>query len=686
MQSFSTDQIRNVALLSHHGAGKTSLSEAMLFTSGSISRMGKVDEGTTTSDHDPEEIKKRISINLSPLYCPWKNKKINLLDTPGYADFIGGVVAGGRIADGAIIVVCAASGVEVGTEQVWGYVQEGTIPRIIFINKMDRENADFYKVVEQLQKKFGRNCVPVQLPIGAHASFEGLVDLIDMKASSKGKEVGIPTELESHVKSFREKLVEAVAESDDALMARYLDGEEITSEEIKGILVENVRYGKITPILTGSALHNIGMTHLLDAVCSYLPSPEEARKIEAINLSTNQSETVEAKEDYPLVAFVYMTNADAYVGRLTHFRVYSGFIESNSQFWNPNKEHIERVGQLFVLRGKVQEPVSRLIAGDIGAVAKLAVTGTGDTLCNKEHPLKLAQMEFPRPVFNVALYPKAKADVDKLGAALPKLLEEDPSLQVHKDADTGELILSGMGDAHIEVTVDKMHRKFGVEVISEVPKIAYRETITSRVQSEYKHKKQSGGHGQYGHVVLELEPLSRGEGFEFVPKVVGGAVPKNYIPAVEKGVLESRHEGVLAKYPVEDVRVTLVDGSAHPVDSSEIAFKIAASQALKKGLADGHPVLIEPVMLLDIAVPEIFIGDVIGDLNTKRAKVHGMNIENGLQIIQAHAPLSEVVRYAIDLRSLTQGRGAYSMKFSHYENVPAHITEKIVSEQRVAKA
>lgn len=686
MQNYSTDQIRNVVLLSHSGAGKTSLSEVMLFTSGAIPRMGKADEGTTCSDYDPEEQKREISINLSVLPCSWKDCKINLLDTPGYDDFVGAVRAGMRVADGAIIVICAASGIEVGTELMWKHTEEKALPRFIFINKMDRENVDFYKVMEQIQDKFGRKCLPIQLPIGSHTSFKGVLDLITMKAYSGEKEVEMDSSMESQAQSFREKLVEAVAEVDDDLTMKYLDGGEITTEEIYRFLGEGVRSGKIVPVLTGSALQNIGATHLLDAICHYLPSPKEAGEIAAINSNTKQSETIEADEKSPLAALVFMTSADPFVGKLTFFRVYSGTIDSNAQLWNSNKEQIERLAQLFVFRGKAQETVPRLVAGDIGATAKLAVTTTGDTFSSKEHPLILTPVEFPKPVFSVALYPKTKTDVDKLGAVLPRLVEEDPTLQVQKDPDTGETILSGMGDSHLEVIVERMQRKFGVGIRTEIPKVPYKETITTPVKTEYKHKKQTGGHGQYGHVLLELEPLPRGEGFEFADKIVGGRVPKNYIPAVEKGVLEAKQEGVLARYPVVDVKVTLYDGSFHPVDSSDMSFKIAASQALKKGLSQGQPVLIEPVMHLTVVVPETYIRDIIADLNTKRARVLGMTPDGGNQIIEAKVPLSEILQYAIDLRSITQGRGSYTTEFSHYEEVPAHLAQKIASERAAEKA
>lgn len=686
MQIYSADRIRNVVLLSHCGAGKTSLSEAMLFTSGAIPRLGRVDDGSSTSDFDPDEIKRKISINLSVLPCEWSGNKINILDAPGYADFVAGAVAGVAVADGAVIVVCAASGIEVGTELMWKLADDRGLPRLIFINKMDRENADFGKVVEQVQKRFGRHCVPLVIPIGAHSGFEGVVELVSMKAYRKDKkEEAVPASVEAQARTFRDKMVEVVAELDDDLTVRYLDGQEISVEDLRRVLVQGVKSGKIIPILTGAALQNAGASSLLDAICQYLPSPQEVAAAGAINANTQQPEVVKADESASLTALVFMTSADPYVGKVTHFRVYSGVISSNSQVWNSTKAQLERIGQLFMFRGKAQEAVPKVIAGDIGAVGKLVATVTGDTLSVKERPLKLPSIVFPEPIYGVALHPKTKTDVDKLGTVLPRLVEEDPTLRVRKDTDTGETVLVGMGDTHVDVVAERMQRKFGVGVNLEVPKVPYKETVTALVKAEHKHKKQTGGHGQYGHVLIEVEPLPRGAGFEFAERVVGGSVPKNYIPAVEKGVMEARHEGVLARYPIVDVRVTLYDGSAHPVDSSEISFKIAAAQALKKAMSQGSTVLLEPIVNLKVMVPESFTGDIISDLNTKRARVMGMNQIGGLQVIDAQAPLAEVQRYAVDLRSLTQGRGTYSMEFSHYEEVPAFQAQKIIEARAAEK-
>lgn len=686
MKNYRTEFIRNVVLVSHSGAGKTSLSEAMLFNSGAIGRLGKVDNGTTTSDYDPAEVRRKISINLSLLPFEWKDSKINIIDTPGYADFVGEVKAALRVADGAIVVVCAASGVEVGTELVWKYVDEQAKPRMLFVNKIDRENADFYKVVEQLKVKFGAKCVPIQLPIGSQDNFQGVVDLVRMKAWSDNREEEIPPSLESKVDTFREGLIEAVAETDDNLLVKYLEGEEITEDEINQGLRVGAAAGKIVPVLVGSALRNKAVPQLLDAICNYLPSPVEGGKTAARNLLTQQDEAIEPDGATPLAALVFKATADPYIGRLTYFRVYAGAIYSDSQVWNATKNRGERIGQLLMVKGKEQVPVSQLIAGDIGAVAKLAETSTGDTLCSQDHPLVLSSIEFPTPVFSAAVHPKTKSDLDKLGAALGRLCEEDPTLNVRKEPDTAETLLSGMGEAHVEVATDKMRRKFGVEVRIEIPSVPYKETITTPVKVEYKHKKQTGGHGQYGHVFLELEPLPRGSGFEFTQRVVGGAVPKNYIPAVEKGVIEALQEGVVAGYPIIDVRATLYDGSYHPVDSSDIAFKIAGAHAFRKGVSQGQPVLLEPIMNVQVTVPEGFTGDTIGDLNGKRARVLGMVPEEGSTVIEAQAPLAEMLRYATDLRSITQGRGNFTMEFSHYEEVPSHISQKFVAESGKEKA
>jgi elongation factor G len=684
MQQYGLDRIRNVVLLSHSGAGKTSAAEAMLFSAGAITRLGKVSEGTTTSDYDPDEIKRQISISLSVLPCEWKGTKINLLDTPGYADFIGEVRAAMRVVEGAVIVLSAASGVEVGTEQVWSYCQDAQLPRLVYVNKMDRENVDFFRTVQQLQAKFGPGCLPVQLPIGSQDTFQGVVDLFTMKAytGSEGKEGDIPAALQSQAASYREKLVEAVAEGDDKLIEKYLGGEPLTSQELFSGLHKGMAEGRLAPVFAGSAGKNIGLSRLMDAIKEFLPSPQSG---DVVTVTAGGNEKAKPRQDGPMAALVFKTSADPYVGKLTYFRVYTGTVSSNSQVYNSSRGAPERIGQLFVLRGKNQETVPQLGAGDIGAVAKLAATNTGDTLSSPDKPVKLAPIEFPEPSYNLAVHPLTKTDVDKLGSALSRMVEEDLTLRVRRDPETLETIISGIGGSQLEVVAEKMTRKFGVGVKLDMPKVPYRETILTATKAEYKHKKQTGGHGQYGHVVLEVEPLPRGSGHEFVDKVVGGAIPRNYIPAVEKGVNEGFHEGVLAGYPVADVRATAVFGSFHPVDSSEICFKIAGAGALKKGLSQGQPILLEPIVNIKVTIPEEYTGDIIGDLNTKRARVHGMNPGDGLNVIEAQVPLAEVLRYGIDLKSITQGRGSYKSEFSHYEEVPSHITEKVVAAKQAEK-
>lgn len=685
MQQSGPDKIRNVALLSHSGSGKTSLVEAMLFNAGAISRMGTVADGTTASDYDPDEIKHKISINVTVLPCLWKNTKINLLDTPGYPDFVGEVRAALRVAEGAVIVVCAASGVEVGTEQVWEYSSSANLPRLIFINKMDRENANFASTLEQIQNKLSTRCLPIQIPIGSQKDFKGVVDVITGKAyaGSPAKEIDVPAAMKADIDGAREKLIEAVVEIDDEIMTRYLDGNEIKTEEIYKCLKQSTLQGSVIPVLAGSGLTNNGASLLLDAIIEYLPSPITSGEFKAINAS-GAEESVKPVNESPLTAMVFKTTTDPHVGKISYFRVFSGVLSSNSQVWNVNKATLERVGQVSIPHGKTQESINQIGAGDIGVVVKLASTVSGDTLGIKEHALKLAPINYPAPILSKAVHPKSKADLDKMSSGLARICEEDPSLKSQRDADTGELTLGGMGDTHLEIAASRLQRKFGVEVLLEVPRVPYKETITVPVEAEYKHKKQTGGHGQYGHVLIRMEPLPPGGGFEFTESIVGGSVPKNYIPAVDKGIKEARLEGVIAGYPAVDMKVTLYDGSFHPVDSSEMAFKIASIQAFKKGMQDASPVLLEPIMNITVTVPDSFTGDIIGDLNTKRARVLGMNPSHGLNVIQAQAPLAEIQRYAIDLRSMTQGRGTFTIEFSHYEPVPAPIAQKIVAQQKAA--
>jgi elongation factor G len=673
-------------LLSHQGAGKTSLAESMLFSSGAIQRLGTVADGTTTSDYDPLELERHMGINLSLLPIKWQGMKLNLIDTPGYADFIGEVRSGLRVTDGAIIVVCAASGVEVGTEQMWGDAEKANLPRLIFVNKMDRDNADFFSALKGIQAKLSPKCLPLQLPIGSQKDFQGVIDLVTMKAytGADSQGVEVPSALREQAEASREKLVEAAVEIDDELINKYLEGEAISNEEIFAAIKKSTIAGKLVPVFAGSALQGIGTQQVLNGICSYLPSPQEKDAIVAKNVSTGNQEEIKPDAESPLSGLIFKTSADPYVGKLSYFRVYSGVISSNSQVWNANKNSMERIGQLFTMLGKNQQPVPQVAAGDIGIVAKLSLTITGDTLCAREHPVIFTGIEFPKANFSMSIQPQTKTDLDKMSTVLPRICEEDPSLQTRREVDTNEFIISGVGDSHLEIIREKIRRKFGVEVKLDLPKIPYKETITTSTKAEYKHKKQTGGHGQYGHVFLELEPLPRGGGFEFAKKIFGGAIPQNYIPSVEKGVNEAKQEGGLAGYPVVDVKVTLYDGSFHAVDSSDIAFKIAAAQALKKGLSQGQPVLLEPIMNLTITVPEMYTGDIASDLNTKRGRVLGMSPSDGINVIQAQAPYTELLRYAIDVRSMTQGRGSFIMEFDHYEEVPVHLSQKIIADEKKA--
>ncbi len=679
MRSYKSQDIRNVVMLSHSGVGKTSLSEAILFNTGVINRLGTVEAGNTVSDYEPEEAQRQTSVQMSLVPWEWNNIKVNLIDTPGYADFVGEAKAALRIADAVLLPICAASGVEVGTEMMWEEVKAKNIPSMILLNKLDRENADFDKVLGDVRERFSKNCTAVHLPIETEDDLTGVIDLISMKAfGADGKEEAIPDAVTDQAQHLREMMTESIAEVNDELTIKYLEGEELTEEELRQGLAEGTKSGTIVPVLAASALKNIGVHPLMDAITQYLPSILERSAPKAKDLLKDEESSIEVNGGSPLSVLIFKTTADPYVGKLSFFKVYSNTLYADSQVWNANKAVAERLAQLFSVRGKSQEVVSEVVAGDIGAVAKLAESTTGDTLCNKDRPIKLGEMEFPNPVYSVAVTAKTKSDIDKMGSSLTRLVEEDPSLRLLKEPDTGELLLSGLGEAHIDVTVQKLQRKFSVGVTTNVPRVPYKETISAFTQTEYKHKKQTGGHGQYGHVLLKLEPKGRGEGVEFAQRVVGGNVPKNYIPAVEKGVMEAAKEGVLTHYPMVDVKVTLYDGSSHPVDSSDMAFKIAGSHAFKKGAAEASPTMLEPVMKLTVTVPDSFTGDVIGDLNTKRGRVLGMNPKNGETAIEAEAPQAEILTYAIDLRSLTQGRGQYSAEFVRYEDVPAHIAQKVI--------
>jgi elongation factor G len=689
MKAYNTAQIRNVGLFSHGGAGKTSLLEAMLFTSKGTTRLGRVDEGNTVSDYDPDENKRHISIQLAVAPVEWQDTKINVIDTPGYAEFVGEVKAGIRVVDTAVLLLDASAGVEVGTEQAWRFAEERGIPRVVVINKMDRENADYKNAFHSIQTVLGKKCAPLQLAIGAQATFKGVIDLLHQKAyvyepgtGGKFAEAPIPDDMMEDTQKGREWLVERICETDDDLTLLYLEGEEIETESLDTALKKAVVSGQIAPVLVTSGLMNMGVSQLLDFVAQYTPSPADAGAIEATNPATGAPVTLQPNDASPLAALVFKTIRDQF-GKQSYLRVFSGTFRSDSHVLNSNRNAEERIGQVYVVRGKEQIAIQQLAPGDIGVVVKLADTHTGDTLCAPGNPVTLAPIKFPEPLFSASISPKTKADMDKMGTALHNMLEEDVTLRTGKDPASGQTILSAMGESHVQIAADRMKRKFGVDVAVGLPVVPYRETITTRVgRAHYRHKKQTGGHGQFADVVLELEPLSEGE-FEFGDRVVGGVVPKNYIPAVEKGIRETLHEGVLAGYPVVSVRAVLYEGGFHPVDSSEMAFKLAASQAFKEGLQMGKPVLLEPVMVLHITVPDSYTGDIMSDLNGRRGRVLGMNPQgNGFTVVDAQAPLAEVQRYVSDLRSVTQGRGVFAMEFDHYEQVPAHVADKVIEAAR----
>ena len=674
MPDFGTDSIRNIVLLSHSGAGKTMLCEAMLHTAGVNNRLGAIEDGTTTSDFEPEEVRRGTSIQTSIAACPWKGGKINVIDTPGYADYRGEVVSGLRVADGAVIVVAGQAGIEVGTRQMWQYAEDGNLPRLVFVSKLDRDNADFGRVMESLTQAFGRKCVAVQVPIGSEQSFSGSVNLLDPDAD-------VPAGLEDAVEEARELLTEAVAETDDDLTMKYLEGEPLTAEEMRDGLKAGVLSGDIVPVLAGNSVAELGTTELMDALIDLMPSPADVGAVEAEVPASGDMVELDCDSSGPLAALVFKTAADPFVGKLSYFRVYSGTFASDSQIWNANLGEGERVGQVFVLTGKTQTATGELAAGDIGAVSKLSTVLTGHTLTTREQPFTLSGLQFPSPVYHMAVFPKSKADVDKMTSSLSRIVEEDPSLVISREPDTLEVLLGGLGDTHVDVAVDKMKRKFGVEILLEVPRVPYKETISSYTRVEYRHKKQSGGHGQFGHVWLELEPLSRGEGFSFDSKIVGGVVPREYIPSVEKGVQRSLPEGVVAGFPVVDLKVTLVDGSYHSVDSSGMSFEIAGAYAFSKGVREARPVLLEPVMRAQVTVPDMYAGDIIGDLNSKRGRILGMTPNgDGETLIEVEVPQAEMLRYATDLRSQTQGVGSFTMEFDHYEEVPQHLVTRLVEQ------
>lgn len=685
MKRYGTEQLRNIGLIGHGGCGKTTLTEAMVFASGATTRMGRVEEGNTLSDHDPEEVKRQISVNASVVPCEWKDTKINIVDTPGYTDFVGEVVGGLRAVDCALTVACAVSGVEVGTESTFKLAERQNLPQMALINKMDRENADFYKVYARMRELFGNRLIAVQLPIGSQASFSGVVDLIDLKAyvydGKKVVEKDIPADMSGAVEEHRVNLLEAAAEYDDEVLMKYLEGEELSTEEVRAGVKDGILNRRIVPVLCGASSLGVGVPSLLDFIVAYTPSPDQLGDVKGVKPGTDEEVTRSVSANAPFSALVFKTMADPFVGKLSMFKVFSGVLKSDSTIYNVSKRVEERVGQVFLTMGKDQIPVPEVVAGDIAAVAKLGETVTGNTLADKAAPIELPSVQFPKPKLTLAAYPLSKGDEEKIASGLTRLTEEDPTITVDRNSETRELLVSGMGELHIEIVKARLKKKFGADIELRSPKVPYRETIKVKAQAEGKHKKQTGGRGQYGHVILELEPLADQQ-FEFVDKIFGGAVPKNYIPAVEKGAIETLAEGPYAGFPMVNVRVTLLDGSYHAVDSSEMAFKIATSLAIKKALETAKPVILEPVMYVEVRVPETYMGDVMGDMNKRRGRILGMEPDGEYQVIKAMAPLAEMYRYAIDLRSMTQARGDFIMEFRDYEEVPGQIAEKIIEEAK----
>jgi len=687
MTTKSTDlpHLRSVVLAGHAGSGKTTLAEQLLHRTGSTQRLGRVDDGTSTLDHEPEEQKRRESLSLAVASLDDDGTRVTLVDTPGYPDFAAEVIEGFAAVDGALFVMDASGGVESGLENAVALGRTSGRAACFFINKCDRENADPTAALDALRATFGTKVAPLQLAIGAAESFNGYVDLVHRRAwhwdGSQEIEIPVPAELAAEVALRRDQLLEAAAESDDDVLTKYLEGEEVSDPELESCLRKGVKESILAPVLVGSAVKGIGLRGLLDAFIRYLPSPADEGPVTAREPRTGDPIEVAPDPAGPLLARVFKTAADPYVGRLTYLRVLSGTIHSQGHAWNAARGEDERIGQLLLVHGKDQEPVGELKAGEIGAVAKLAVSETGDTLSSRDHPLVLDPLVFPAPTLTVAIEPQTKADLDRMGAALNRMLEEEPCVRVERSA-VGEQLLVAMGEAHIAVIAERLKRKFGAAIVTHTPRVPYRETIRGRTQVEGKYKKQTGGHGMFGHVWIEIEP-NPGAGVEFSERIVGGSVPKGYFPGIEKGIREAAAEGVIAGYPLSDFKATLYDGSFHTVDSNELSFKIAASMALKKGVHDCRPALLEPIMAIQVRVPERYMGDVNRDLNTRRGRVLGMDTaEDGMQVVSAHVPQAELFSYATELRSLTHGRGGFTATLDHYEEVPASVADKIVEAHR----
>jgi elongation factor G len=689
MKVFDAASIRNVALVGHSGSGKTQLTSALLYAAGAVNRFGKVDEGTTVTDYDDEAIARKHTLSASLAYCEWNKTKLNLIDTPGISNFLSDAQAALRVAEAAIVVVDAVSGVQVSTEKTWAMAEELDLPRLIVCNRLDRERASLDRSLESMRDVLGRNCIPVQLPIGLEKDFKGVVDLVAMKAytypgdeSGRATEGPVPDTLAPAAASARDALIEMVAEADDALMEKFFEAGTLTQQELTDGLVRAVRAGRLFPVFCASGLRNIGASALADALVTYVASPAD-RPFPGDD--ANGPATRAASDTLPLLLWVWKTVADQFAGRITMFRVVSGVVKSDATVHNISRDASERLGHLLVLQGKTQTHVPELHAGDLGAVAKLKDTHTGDTLGDRQAGFLPATIKFPEPVLSYAIEPKSRGDEDKIGQAMQRLREEDPSIGYGRDPQTHELLLSGQGQLHIEVTVAKLRRRFGVEVNLKPPRIPYRETITAKVEAHGRHKKQTGGHGQFGDCKIRMEPLPRGADFEFVDDIFGGAIPRQFVPAVEKGIQDARMRGYLAGYPVVDFRVTVYDGSYHDVDSNELSFKLAGRLAFKDAMSKARPTLLEPVMTVEVYAPSDYAGDLMGDLNSRRGRIAGMDQRGAGTVIRASVPMAEMLTYEQVLTSTTGGRGSYHMEFSHYEEVPTHLHPKIIAASKAER-
>jgi elongation factor G len=692
MKVYEISEIRNLGIIGHGSSGKTSLTSSLLFSSGTVNRLGRVDQGNTVTDFEDEEIARKVSISSALCHLEWKKVKLNIIDTPGYGAFIADAKAALRVVDGALVVVDGVSGVEVQTEEAWGYAEGFDLPRLLVVNKLDRENASYARALDSITRAFGRQAVSVQIPIGAEKSFAGVVDLVANKAflyekdESGGHKIqDVPSDLAGEVKEARDRLMEMVAEVDDALMEKFFESGSLSQEDLTQGLARGVKQRRLYPVLCASALLNIGAHPLLDTLVACLPHPGERAPYKGENPRDHAPEERHGKADEPCSAFVFKTIADPYSGKISLFRVYSGVIKSDSTVYNVSRDAQERFGAIVILQGKESQSVTEVRAGDIAAIPKLKETGTGDTLADKAHPIVYSKVTFPEPSITFALQPKSRADEEKISQVLHRLAEEDPTIQFRRDPQTHELIIAGNSDLHVEVSLARMKKKFGVEAILHAPKVPYFETIKRKAEAQGRHKKQTGGHGQFGDCWIRLEPLARGAGFEFEDEVFGGAIPKNFIPSVEKGIQEARMHGFLAGYPVVDFRVVLFDGSYHTVDSSDIAFKIAGSLGFKKAMEEAGATLLEPIMNAEIIAPEQYMGDIMGDLNSRRGRVQGVSSQGSAQAIKAQVPMSEMLTYASTLKSITGGRGSYHMSMSHYEEVPAHLQAKIIAAHKAAR-